>query len=130
MDPREPGPKVVDMLQNMKFPRLDCDSLIDDIIYKCWQNKYATVENLAAHTESLLVEGDNDEATNRREPNDGSCDDYDYWVENFSSKTAICQDFEKRELLQLLSSGEPEQIGFTFERLERGYGSIGLVRSY
>ncbi|KAM3512609.1 hypothetical protein MY11210_003784 [Beauveria gryllotalpidicola] len=69
-DPLEHGPKVVDLLQDMKFPKLNGDALIDDIIDKCWHNKYATVAELASHTETLLgkgtnVEGKRKEGTNR-----------------------------------------------------------------
>ena len=45
-DPRGHGPKVVDLLQNMEFPKLDGDPRIDNIINKCWHNKYATVGKL------------------------------------------------------------------------------------
>lgn len=158
-DPKEHGPKVVDLLQNMEFPRLDGDLLIDDIIGKCWHNKYATVAELAKHTETLLTEGTNgeginnvsitgwrmamghvvhglrsglggrwallrqstnDETTNQWEPSGDSsgdsCDNADqgHSAEDFSSKKAFCQDLEKRGLLRLLSSGEPEQLGFHF----------------
>lgn len=53
-DPHEHGPKVVDLLQNMEFPKLDGDPLIDEIIDKCWHNKYRTLADLATHTETLL----------------------------------------------------------------------------
>jgi serine/threonine protein kinase len=53
-DPKEHGRKVVELLQNMECPRLDSDPLIDDIIIKCWHNKYATIAELAAYTETLL----------------------------------------------------------------------------
>jgi serine/threonine protein kinase len=49
-DPNEHGSKVVDLLQNMEFLILDGDLLIDDIINKCWHNKYPMVAELAAHT--------------------------------------------------------------------------------
>lgn len=55
-DPYEHGPKVMDLLQNMEFPKLDGDPLIDDIIDKCWHNQYRTLADLAAHTETLLKE--------------------------------------------------------------------------
>ncbi|OKP09485.1 hypothetical protein PENSUB_5163 [Penicillium subrubescens] len=55
-DPYEHGPKVVDLLQNMEFPKLDGNPLIDNIIDKCWHNKYVTVSQLAAHTKTLLNE--------------------------------------------------------------------------
>ncbi|KAL4888232.1 hypothetical protein BDV59DRAFT_196634 [Aspergillus ambiguus] len=58
-DPTEHGPKVVDLLQNMEFPRLDGDPLIDNIIDKCWHNRYATVAELATQTE-MLLEGVNE----------------------------------------------------------------------
>jgi len=46
----------MDLLQDMKFPKLDGDPLIDDIIDKCWHNQYRTLAELAAHTEMLLKE--------------------------------------------------------------------------
>lgn len=161
-DPKEHGPKVVDLLQNMEFPKLDGDPSIDDTIDKCWRNKYATVAELAAHTETLLTKGgnegsneetmlitrwhmvigriirglwcslgdwrtfvqqsSNDEAAGTKlakskESNGHRCDDEDLGrsKEDSLSKKAFCQDLEKRGLLHLLSSGEPEQLGFTFE---------------
>ncbi|GFF62839.1 kinase-like protein [Aspergillus udagawae] len=56
-DPNEHGSKVVDLLQKMEFLMLDGDPLIDDIINNCWHNKYSTVAELAAHTQTLLAEG-------------------------------------------------------------------------
>ncbi|RHZ67362.1 uncharacterized protein CDV56_109417 [Aspergillus thermomutatus] len=53
-DPKEHGRKVVELLQNMEFAKLDGDPLIDDIISKCWHNNYATIAELAADTETLL----------------------------------------------------------------------------
>lgn len=166
-DPQEHGPKIVDLLQDMEFPKLNGDPLIDDIIDKCWHNKYATVAELAAHTKRLLVEGTNVERTkeegtngesisirwrtaigrvvrglwcsledwltlvrpstigmatnsdlvNGREPNGDSRDklDQDHPAGEFLSKKAFCQDLEQRGLLHLLCSGEPEQLGFTFD---------------
>ncbi|KAJ5941687.1 hypothetical protein N7516_001855 [Penicillium verrucosum] len=67
---KENGRKVVDLLQNMEFPK-------------------------------ALLPGRN----NKRETN----------AETFSSKKEFCQSLEKRELLHMLSLGEPEQLGFTIE---------------
>ncbi|KAI7975362.1 hypothetical protein EIK77_003743 [Talaromyces pinophilus] len=53
-DPKQHGRKVVELLQKMEFPKLDGDPLIDDIIIKCWHNKYATIADLAAYTKTLL----------------------------------------------------------------------------
>jgi hypothetical protein len=157
-DPYEHGPKVVDLLQNMEFPKLDGNPMIDNIIDKCWHNKYVTVSELAVHTKMLLNErtdaagskrvgsggdgsrgeGSNEVSTRLRDwwtlasqsttsevtiaerANGDSCDDVDQYLlgedsEEFLSKREFCQDLEKRGLLHLLSSGEPEQIGFTFE---------------
>jgi hypothetical protein len=44
----------MDLLQDMKFPKLDGDPLIDDIIDKCWHNQYRTLAELATHTVTLL----------------------------------------------------------------------------
>lgn len=170
-DPYEHGPKVVDLLQNMEFPKLDGNPPIDNIIDKCWHNKYVTVSELATHTKTLLNEradamesngsrmkGSSDVATlvktifNERwrmvmdRIIHGICYGLGVWWrsllqsvhgkstiaeqasgdnrdnvdqnclgEGFLSKKAFCQDLEKRGLLQVLSSGEPEQIGFTFD---------------
>ncbi|KAF3406805.1 hypothetical protein DPV78_001145 [Talaromyces pinophilus] len=38
----------------MELPKLGGDPLIDDIIIKCWHNKYATIADLAAYTKTLL----------------------------------------------------------------------------
>jgi serine/threonine protein kinase len=103
-NPREHGRKVVDLLQNMEFPNLDGDPFIDDIINKCWHNKYATIAELAAYTETLLPG-----RKNRREIGENRT------AEDFSSKKAFCQSLERRGLLHMLSSGEPGQLGFTIE---------------
>lgn len=160
-DPNEHGRKVVDLLQEMEFPKLNGDPLIDDIINKCWHNNYATTAELAAYTETLLPGKNNgrktdaettftsqwrvvigqfihglwntfrswwalvlcrtSEATKPEVANGGDPDGYsrdmgqNSSAEDFSSKRAFCQNLEKRGLLQMLSSGEPAQLGFTVE---------------
>lgn len=154
-DPREHGPKTVDLLQNLEFPRLDGDSMIDSIIDMCWHNRYPTVALLASHTEELLNEGvhyggtsagvtgrsgilghptpelscglgesklqhgTDNEAVKTDVVHSGQVigdsrddEDREHLAEDFSSKRALCQDVEKRGLLQLLISGEPEKLGF------------------
>ncbi|KAK2796764.1 hypothetical protein FQN50_009445 [Emmonsiellopsis sp. PD_5] len=164
-DPKEHGPKTVDLLRNMEFPKLDGDDpLIDNIINKCWHNKYSTVAELAAETQTLLTgagetkgeviaetitttrrrtdigsiirelwcnlvdwrpfsrQTTKDDATKSEvvsggEPNNDSRDDVDedQLGEDSSLRKAFCQGLEKRGLLSLLSSGEPEQLGFTLD---------------
>jgi serine/threonine protein kinase len=170
-DPYEHGPKTVELLQSMEFPNLDGNPLIDNIIDKCWHNKYVTVSELAAHTRMLLNERTdaiessgsrrkessevlnpvetmfierwrvvigrivhricyglgvwwrsllqriNGEIIKAERPNGDNRDDVDQnrLGEEFLSKKKFCQDLEKRGLLHVLSSGEPEQIGFTFD---------------
>lgn len=133
-DPKDHGPKVVDLLQEMEFPKLNGGPLIDDIIDRCWHNKYATIAELAVHTKRLLIEGTNVDGTkeegpngidmatnsdlvNAREPNGDSRDklDQDHLAGEFLSEKEFCQDLEKRGLLRLLCSGDPEQLGFTFD---------------
>lgn len=164
------GPKVVDLLQNMEFPKLDGNPLIDNIIDKCWHNKYVTVSELAAHTKTLLNERTDPVESNengKKESSEvatllktpfnerwrmvigsiihGICYGLGVWwrsflqsvhgeatiagrtsddnrdvdqncmEEDFFSKEEFCQDLEKRGLLHALSSGEPEQIGFSFD---------------
>ncbi|KAJ5715700.1 uncharacterized protein N7483_012881 [Penicillium malachiteum] len=53
-DPYEHGPKVVELLQDKKFPKLDGIPLIDNVIQRCWHNKYVKVSELAADTKTLL----------------------------------------------------------------------------
>lgn len=120
-DPKDHGPKTVDLLQDMVFPELDGDPLIDDIIDKCWHNKYATVAELAAHTKALLTEGTgeatNTELASDRETHGESREGVDqhHSARDHLSKRKLCQDLEKDGLLRLLSSGEPEQLEFTPE---------------
>lgn len=110
-DPKEHGVKVVDLLQNVEFPKLADDPVIDDIIGKCWHNKYATVAELAAQIVTLFAERTSD-----------TCDNVDQdHLEDIPSKKAFCQDLEKRGLLDLLSSGEPDELGITFEWYRHGY---------
>jgi hypothetical protein len=118
-DPSEHGRKVVDLLQNMEFPNLDGDPLIDDIINECWHNNYATIAELAAYTETLLpgrksrreTNAETIKATKIEVANGGE----NRTAEDFSSKKAFCQSLERRGLLHMLSSGEPGQLGFTIE---------------
>ncbi|PLB48909.1 serine/threonine protein kinase [Aspergillus steynii IBT 23096] len=64
-DPREHGPKLVDLLQNMEFPKLDGDPLIDGIIEKCWHNQYSSIAELAAYTKTILDRTDGRSTPNR-----------------------------------------------------------------
>ncbi|KAM3540687.1 hypothetical protein ARSEF1564_006369 [Beauveria bassiana] len=156
------GRKVVDLLQDMKFPQLDGDPLIDDIINKCWHNKYATIGELAAHTETLLpgrsnprdIEAENTPArpwltilghpvrgfrrflkscwgfllcrtTRETTKPDGAMseipDGYTLGIEqhdsakDFSFKRKLCQNLDRCGLLHVLSSDDPEQLGFKLE---------------
>lgn len=115
----------------MEFPKLDANPMIDNVIDKCWHNKYATVSELATHTKAFLNEGTDaagsgEEGSTRspnremkitEQANGDSFDDVDQNLleEDFLSKMELCRDLERRGVLHLLSSGEPEQIGFTFE---------------
>ncbi|EFE39694.1 hypothetical protein TRV_05586 [Trichophyton verrucosum HKI 0517] len=119
-DPKEHGRKVVELLQNMEFPKLDGDDpLIDEIINKCWHNGYATIADLAACTETFLGRNNGRETeaeiTNGEELDGCSRESRQNDLEDISSKRTFCQDLEKRGLLRMLSSGEPEQLGFTLE---------------
>ncbi|KAL3485432.1 kinase domain-containing protein [Aspergillus germanicus] len=133
-NPREHGPKMVDLLQKMEFPELNGDPVIDEIIDKCWHNKYAKVADLAAHTKTLLAESeDNNErapdpltelgADTEPEPESESTEEAEDKCtaedkcdgEDVASKIAVCEDLEKRGLLELLSSGAPKELGFKVE---------------
>lgn len=161
-DPHEHGPMVVDLLQNMVFPKLNGDPLIDDIIDKCWHNKFVTIAELATEIKGILTEGTrvqekvaksisitrcamdighfirglwcnlgdwriflrqstnkvtNTTPANDKKLNGDRCDgaNQDYSAEVYLLSRKLCQDLEKDGLLLLLSSGEPEQLGFTFQ---------------
>jgi serine/threonine protein kinase len=133
-NPKEHGPKVVDLLQNMKFPSLDGDPLIDDIINKCWHNKYATIAELATTIKTLFLDRNTESDTNTEttsvpecatdkatqpeavdfENPDGSAGDMgqDHSPGDLSSKKEFCRILEKRGLLEVLCSGEPKELGF------------------
>lgn len=141
-DPREHWAKVVDLLQDMVFPKLDSDPLIDDIIEKCWKNRFATVAEVAARTRLLVSE------TEAKAVIENSSNvswrtiitnfiqkfllSFGYWktrlqrfwggymnrdrsAESFTLKKDICEDLERSGLLSLLASYEPGELGFTWE---------------
>jgi serine/threonine protein kinase len=55
-DPYYHGPKVIDVLQQMEFPKLGGDNeVIDDIIDKCWHYKYTKVADLVKDLEEKLL---------------------------------------------------------------------------
>lgn len=56
-NPYDHGPKVIDVLQQMRFPKLggdDDDEVIDVIIDRCWHYKYARVADLVKDVEEKL----------------------------------------------------------------------------
>ncbi|GAB7356797.1 hypothetical protein MBLNU459_g7683t1 [Dothideomycetes sp. NU459] len=128
-DPREHGPKVVDLLQDMEFPKLDGDELIDDVITKCWHYKYTKVADLAAYTRMLLQhetdtnESDagksvlchDDKAVDTEVRGSGGPSSHTDTDDDFSVKKTYCQTLVGRGLLDTLSSGAPEELGFPFE---------------
>jgi hypothetical protein len=69
-DPYDHGPKVVDLLRDMEFPKLDGNPLINDIIDKYWHNKYVKVADLAAHTKNLLHESPDRSGESRSDENE------------------------------------------------------------
>ncbi|KNG85117.1 serine/threonine protein kinase [Aspergillus nomiae NRRL 13137] len=117
-DPKEHGTKVVELLQNMDFPKPNSDPLIDEIIDKCWHNKYKTIADLALNIE-MLISGCPDARGKPTNSNNSEPQGYgrgvhpDNLTEDFVWKRALCQNLQRRGLLQLLSSGEPEHLGFT-----------------
>ncbi|KAH8435340.1 uncharacterized protein LDX57_012969 [Aspergillus melleus] len=157
-DPKEHGPKVVELLQNMEFPQLNSDPLIDEVIKKCWHNEYNTIVDLASNTETLLsgpsdtkassaetslvsrwvmalgritrsfwhmlghcwavVFRYNGQSTTAEVSNGSEPQGYGRGVhsgnltEDFLWKRALCQSLQHRGLLQLLSAGEPQHLGF------------------
>ncbi|OAA42758.1 Protein kinase-like domain protein [Metarhizium rileyi] len=158
-EPYEHGPMVLKYLQRLQFPDLDSNPPIDDIIDKCWHNRYTTIADLASHTKRLMDESanttTNSELGGREEGSRGvripvetvsnrgpvtlnhTIDGLQDSLENLSmlvsqnandavttdgraigdirgdfSKREFSQGLESRGLLSLLSSGEPEELGF------------------
>jgi hypothetical protein len=90
-----------------------------------------TIAELAGHTELLFTEGTdskvmsatsradgetaNTEVADSRKSNGQSSGaaDKEQTMEEFSSKREFCEDLDRRGLLQLLSSSEPRELGFT-----------------
>lgn len=71
---------------------------------------------LALMRQSANSEATNTETANGGGPNGEGYDDVNHRSgKDFSSKKAFCQDLEKRGILDLLSSYEPKQLGFTHE---------------
>lgn len=127
-DPYDHGPKVVELLQDMQFPALHGDKVIDDIISRCWHNGYGKVAELAAYTETLLYDKAECETTDTVVPNSRESNRHTkvyphYSREDVSSKKAYCEDLKKRGLLSVLSQSEPEQIGLTLEWYRYTMGS-------
>ncbi|KAI1910190.1 hypothetical protein LOZ12_006283 [Ophidiomyces ophidiicola] len=109
-DLNDHGPEVVRLLQEMEFPKLDGDARLDEIIDKCWHNKYATIAELAVDTERLQDKTTHDTSTNKLD----AAEDYGLSAEEFLASKQFCQDIESRGLIHLLSSAEPKEMGFTF----------------
>lgn len=109
-DHREHNIAVRDRLQNMIFPELN-DSEIDNIIDRCWHNKYIKISDLATHVASLRAK----ETGEVSQPDGSECDD-DYIL-----KKTLCQEMEKNGLISKLSSGSPEELGFECEFYRYAY---------
>lgn len=54
--PRDRGLALRDLLQEMRFPALDRDSMINELIYKCWYNQFPTIASLATSTKGLFYD--------------------------------------------------------------------------
>ncbi|RJE23080.1 STYKc [Aspergillus sclerotialis] len=64
---------------------------------------------------TVVSQRTSNEATNNELAGGDTFDDADQGFFGFRSEKEFCQDLEKRGLLDLLFSGETEQIGFTLE---------------
>lgn len=109
-DHRKQNIAVGDRLQNMVFPELS-DNKIDNIIDRCWHNKYAKISELAIHMGSLRVE----ETGEASRPDSSKCN------EDYISKKRLCQEMEKNGLVSRLSSDSPDKLGFKCEFYRHAY---------
>lgn len=123
-DPREHGPKALRLMRDMVFPELDGEPQLDEIIDKCWHYQYATVKELATHTERLFSGETATDGTNVEAAHDEAAagdrwqlDDrhHDPLTGKRFTKEAYCQDLKNRGLLDILSSGTPQELGFTVD---------------
>jgi len=55
---RDRGLALRDLLQDMRFPVLDHDSIIGELIWKCWYNQFPTIASLAMSTKALFSKTD------------------------------------------------------------------------
>jgi hypothetical protein len=108
---REHGPVVLDLLQNMIFPELNREPMIDSIIKKCWYGEYRTIAELAADTEKLC--GDGYETPNETCGAEGSGHTA---AGNFSSQRKLCEDLVACGVLRSISSRNPRRLGLSMER--------------
>jgi hypothetical protein len=74
-DPREHGPRVVDLLQDMVLPELDGDPVVDEVIRACWFGQFARVADLAAHMQTLVTEVETNVETKGGEHKGRGCGD-------------------------------------------------------
>jgi hypothetical protein len=101
----------------MELPKLAGDSSIDVIIDQCWHNKYPTIASLAADTEAFLL-GCKSKAIMQEMLNGqqevGPSRDMTWGdpTKEFLVNKALCESLEKQGLLDLLSTNDPEQLGF------------------
>ncbi|KAJ5724066.1 hypothetical protein N7488_002101 [Penicillium malachiteum] len=114
---REKSLALSELLMNMKFPTLNGNPLIDNIINKCWHNGYATISEFAVDITKLqgelgdtdMPESDGGDKENIMLSPNSETDANDLTDDN--SKTQFCQDLEKRGLLDLLLLADPNDLG-------------------
>ncbi len=100
---KEHGPVVLNLLQNMIFPELNGEPMMDCIIRKCWHGEYKSIAELAEDTARLS-------GANNEPPMDIiSADD-------FASRRALCKELVERGILEALLSVDPRQRGLPVER--------------
>ncbi|KAJ5638183.1 hypothetical protein N7490_008062 [Penicillium lividum] len=92
----ERGLKLGDLLQGIQLPVLG-DSVIVELIQKCWHNQFATLAHLAVDTKELLLNNHNNK------------DRYNNAVkvkmaEGIASKKVNCQKWERYGRSNFLSS--------------------------
>jgi serine/threonine protein kinase len=109
---RDHGPVVLNLLQNMIFPELDREPMIDSIIKKCWHGEYKTIAELAADTKKLC--GDGYETTNNEIR--GAEGSGHRAAGDFSSQEKLCKDLVGCGVLRALYSWNPRRLGLSMER--------------
>lgn len=117
--PRDRGLALRDLLQDMQFPDLSRDSMINELIYKCWYNQFPTIASLASSTKLRLYESSSDaeDRSISEEMNVAFVTDEYHTVANSmdvrnrsETEKVLCRKLEEQGLFGFLHSNESADL--------------------